>query len=35
MRRQRRGLTHNVAAALFLFSIVLMFVANRLSKRGK
>ena len=29
------GLTHNIAAALFLLSIVLMFVANRLSKRGK
>lgn len=29
------GLTHNIAVALFLLSIVLMFVANRLSKRGK
>ncbi len=29
------GLTHNIAAALFLLSIVLMFMANRLSQRGK
>lgn len=28
-------LTHNIAAALFLLSIVLMIVVNRLGKRGK
>ena len=28
-------MTHNIAAALFLLSIVLMIVVNRLGKRGK